>query len=331
MRFDADELPNLFAAAAVIDPVDEPDGTTPQRRLVQQQRTLYRSDDLTALAPVGTSGRLALPGVTLRLALTPSVLDGVLTRDATVLVGDRAMLTSAAGLVEADGNWWIPSSRTFYDIAADPAVELATARAHFFMPRRTVDPFGQTTTVTLEPAELFAGQSVDPLGNTVTATFDYRVLQPVSVVDANGNRSSVIHDALGLVAATALAGKDGQGIGDSLAGVDAGPDAGATSPGVRRSRRLRGDAARRGHPPPPLRPRPLRPRRRPGGDDDAGPGAARSPAGRGDQPGADQRHPPRRPRPRRAGEGPRRGRRRRTARQCDDDRRRRRAPRSAAA
>ena len=37
---------------------------------------------------------------------------------------------------------------------------------------RTVDPFGQATTVTLEPAELFAGQSVDPLGNTVTATFD---------------------------------------------------------------------------------------------------------------------------------------------------------------
>ncbi len=54
----------------------------------------------------------------------------------------------------------------------------------------------------------------------MTATFDYRVLQPVSVVDANGNRSSVIHDALGLVAATALAGKDGEGIGDSLAGVD---------------------------------------------------------------------------------------------------------------
>ncbi len=71
-------------------------------------------------APVGASGRLALPGVSLRLALTPSVLDGVLARDAAVLVRRPGVLTSTAGLVEADGDWWIPSSRTFYDIGGRP-------------------------------------------------------------------------------------------------------------------------------------------------------------------------------------------------------------------
>ncbi len=55
----------------------------------------------------------------------------------------------------------------------------------------------------------------DALENTVAAANDYRVLQPKRITDPDGNQTEARFDALGMVAGTAVMGKNGQG--DSFA------------------------------------------------------------------------------------------------------------------
>lgn len=63
--------------------------------------------------------------------------------------------------------------------------------------------------------------TTDAVGNTMGAELDYRVLAPRLLTDPNGNRSEVAFDALGLVAGTAVMGKSGENLGDSLQGFEA--------------------------------------------------------------------------------------------------------------
>jgi RHS repeat-associated protein len=55
------------------------------RRLIEHVRTLYRTDDLTHLLPLGTLQSMALPGETYRLAFTPGLLTQVYQRPLDVL------------------------------------------------------------------------------------------------------------------------------------------------------------------------------------------------------------------------------------------------------
>jgi RHS repeat-associated protein len=90
------------------------------------------------------------------------------------------------------------------------------AKAHFYLPERYTDPFGQITTITLDRYDLLPISSTDPLGNTVRVEeVDYRVLAPTRMLDINNNQSRVVFDTLGLPAATAVMGKDGNE-GDNL-------------------------------------------------------------------------------------------------------------------
>ncbi len=227
----------------------------PHRRLVNHLRTLYRHDDLSGPLPLGQTGALALPFETYQLAFTGGLLaqvyrrrrrDGItenlLTDPAAMLGTEGGYLRSqdykATGLfpgTDADDCWWIPSGQVFYSPgAADtPPPELAYARAHFFIPRRYRDPFGQTTTVTYDAHDILPVETREPLGGRVTAGErdaagnltvpgnDYRVLQPRLVMDPNRNRSVVAFDALGMVAGTAVVGKPEENRGDSLAGFEA--------------------------------------------------------------------------------------------------------------
>ena len=59
-------------------------------------------------------------------------------------------------------------------------------------------------------------QVTDAVGLTISAEHDYRVLQPRMVTDANANRRTVSFSPLGLVAATAVMGKEGEPAGDTL-------------------------------------------------------------------------------------------------------------------
>ncbi|MEV4704429.1 SpvB/TcaC N-terminal domain-containing protein [Actinoplanes sp. NPDC049316] len=218
-----------------------PDHISRQRRLVEAARTFYRADDLTTTLPFATVQPRAVLDQVYRLAFTPQLLAAAFVRrlpgrpDEELLPAPGVLLEGVGpdqgGYVPMDGGWWIPGGRGFFDPAADPAdpaataaQELATARAHFHLPRKVVDPFGHATVVTYDaPYDLLVTRSVDAVGNEVAAEHDYRVLLPRLVTDPNGNRTAAAFDALGLVVATALMGKATEQRGDLLGQVDPHP------------------------------------------------------------------------------------------------------------
>jgi RHS repeat-associated protein len=220
---------------------------SPCRRLVDRTRTLYRSDDLTTLLPLGQVQPLALHGESYALAFTPGLLTDVFQRPhagrpaepllpkfAAVLGGHagdqggycRSQTLKADGRFPAgdpDDHWWIPSGRSFFttDPADDAATEFDQARQHFFLSRRTRDPFGQDTAVDFDANDLLMVETRDALGNRVTVDVnDYRVLQPRLVSDPNRNQTAVAFDTLGMVVGTAVMGKPAPAPaeGDTLAG-----------------------------------------------------------------------------------------------------------------
>ena len=195
---------------------------TPTLRVVERTRTLYRRDDFNGMLALHSLQSLALPGVIYRLALTSSFVSRVLgarVTGATLQEGGYVQLPGS-------GDWWIPGERLFYSAgdADSPATELATARDHFFLARRSVDAFGAVTRVAYDGHDLLAVGTTDAVGNQTAALNDYRVLQPALVTDPNGNRTAVAFDALGMVAGIAAMGKPGEGLGDTLAGFDPDPD-----------------------------------------------------------------------------------------------------------
>jgi RHS repeat-associated protein len=158
-------------------------------------------------------------------------LSSQVLRNATLFpADDRHPFWTAS---DADDHWWIPAGRVYFhpDGHAAASQERDEAGKHFYLARRFDDPFGVSATIRYDVHDLLAWESEDALQNKVTvgergqdpeghATItngnDYRVLQPALVTDANGNRSAVAFDALGMVAGTALRGKRGETLGDSL-------------------------------------------------------------------------------------------------------------------
>ena len=194
-------------------------GPGPYRRLIQAARTLYRSDSLDRLLPLGNLDPLALPGEKYSLALTPGLIAQVYQ---SRLPQPHPILGADGGYVDLDGDgrWWVPSGFIFYSANAtdDTALELEHARRHFYMPRRFKDPFGNILLVTYDPHDLMPVETRDAGGNVMQAQLDYRVLQLRRVSDANGNRSEAAFDALGMLVGTAVMGKAGEQVGDSLDG-----------------------------------------------------------------------------------------------------------------
>jgi RHS repeat-associated protein len=209
-------------------PYEDVDGAgaksdAPWRRIVQKSRTRYRADKLDRLLPLGRLEALALPGESYKLAFTPGLIRDIYRRGKENLLPDpAAVLGDECGYVDlnGDGHWWIPSGRLFYapGAADDAAAELANAREHFFLPHRFADPFGNVTSVIYDRHDLEVVETRDPIGNTTKSQYDYRVLAPRLITDMNGNRSEAAFDALGMVAGTAVMGKEGQEEGDSLEG-----------------------------------------------------------------------------------------------------------------
>jgi RHS repeat-associated protein len=230
-----------------------------QRRLIEQIRTRYRRDDLNGPLPLGDLQALALPFESYKLAFTPGLLAQVYQRPLAVAPLPGApepenLLPSLADLLggqgadsggyvdlDGDGQWWIPSGQVFYSPEPNNTFtqELAFAREHFFLPHRHRDPFHSDALsterfVSYDDYDLLVIRTRDALGNLVSAEtqddagtsairIDYRVLQPYWMTDPNGNRAAVAFDALGMVVASAVMGKPGQGLGDQLEGFDADP------------------------------------------------------------------------------------------------------------
>ncbi|MFO8091152.1 MAG: SpvB/TcaC N-terminal domain-containing protein [Desulfatiglandaceae bacterium] len=200
------------------------------RRIIEQVRTFYRKDDLSALLPFGEADPLALPGESYQLAFTPGLLGQVFQRDEQPLLpDDPAAVLGGQGVgqggyvnLDQDGHWWIPSGRVFFhpgtnqdDPSATAAQELDEAIHHFYLPRKYTDPFGHGTLVEYQ-YDLLVSSTKNALENTVRAVNDCRVLQPAMVTDPNGNRSFAAFDALGLVVASAVSGKETEKLGDTI-------------------------------------------------------------------------------------------------------------------
>jgi Insecticide toxin TcdB middle/C-terminal region len=200
-------------AAAASEIVYEAQPTTgqTQKRLIEQLRTLYRKNHLSALLHVGKVESMALPGESYKLALTPGLLDIFQIRALRAEL--TPILTGSEGGyrdLDKNGRLWIPSGQAFYSPnPGDSALQgLAFSTAHFFLPHRFQDPFGNTTVVAYDAKyNLLLVSTRDAVGNETAAEPDYRVLQPKLITDPNGNRIEARFDALGMLAGTALHGK----------------------------------------------------------------------------------------------------------------------------
>lgn len=85
------------------------------------------------------------------------------------------------------------------------------------LPVVMLDPLGNATTMAYDhPYHLLPLHVTDAAGLTTSADYDYRILQPRMTTDANGNRRAVTFSPLGLVTGTAVMGKAGEQIGDTL-------------------------------------------------------------------------------------------------------------------
>lgn len=204
----------------------------PYRRLYSRTRTLYRPDDMGAVAgdprallALGALESVALRGATYKLAFTPGLISQSYRRGVPLLPTPANVLGSIAadggGYVDldGDGHWWLPSGREFH-IATPPSVpqERTEARKHFYLTRRFEDPFGSAGTVEYDPYDLLAVKTTDEMSNVVGAQNDYRLLAPAILTDPNGNRSMVSFDVRGFVTATAVTGKTTESVGDVLTG-----------------------------------------------------------------------------------------------------------------
>jgi RHS repeat-associated protein len=216
--------------------------SSPYRRLLSDRRTLYRSDDLSTLLGLGVMESMALPFQTFKLAFTPGLLSeiyqvgvpnqttanlaSILGTSGGYVLGDDLQSSGLFPSSDPEGYWWMPSIQTIYSPVPqnppDPFVQDATfAAANFYLPQVYCDPFGQYTRLTYDSYKLLLQQTQDALANTVLAQNDYRVMQPALITDPNGNQIAAAFDTLGLIAATAVMGKTGQNLGDSLSGFSA--------------------------------------------------------------------------------------------------------------
>ena len=114
-----------------------------------------------------------------------------------------------AGSASATG-YFVTTARQRYDCQSSPDGQgqgLLIA---------TRDALGSETTITYDSYALLPTHVTDPAGLTMHASYDYHVFQPLEMTDQNGNRSAFAFTPLGLLERTALLGKVGENIGDTL-------------------------------------------------------------------------------------------------------------------
>jgi len=194
------DAPLAFAALrqAVADaPRVEPEAAEPAQRLrlLSSQRSRFYADDLAGPLQLGECGTRALLFVSETAALTPAQIEAVFGPSEV----DDALLTTEGGYLFDEGLWWARSGRSVHD------------PARFFVAVQGLDPFGNATQIEHDATTHFVTRLEDPLGNVVTAEHDYRVLAPRRIVDPNGHASEAGFDIRGLVAWTAVMGRDGEG------------------------------------------------------------------------------------------------------------------------
>jgi hypothetical protein len=186
------------------------------KRRLKWSRTYYKAN-----ASANTTGEGRLPLCTIESLMLPyaqyqATFTTVMVEDLFKINNQQLVsiemleeagygrLKNERGEFEPENMWWIPSGQqTFYD-------------THFYLPHKSVDPFNNETVINYDDHFLLPSQTTDPIGNITAAQNDYYTLQPKQVTDPNSNRTKMVFDALGMVAGTAIMGKEGKNEGDNL-------------------------------------------------------------------------------------------------------------------
>lgn len=231
----ATDVRNAITSATKIDYEDTADRVNVQKRVIEQEQTLYWSNDQSAVLSLSQIESLALPCETYRQALTPGLVTQVYWNRV-----DRDILLGEGRYLDRDNVWWAPSGQVKYD--AD----------RFYLPNTFTDPFGSTYWVVYDDYSLLPRKTFDPHDNVtqsllnkdavrvalleasgeysgdevdeaeqehleLVAESSYRVLSPTVLIDPNDNWTAAEFDPLGMVIKGALMGKVTLGEGDTLA------------------------------------------------------------------------------------------------------------------
>ncbi|MCK4790245.1 MAG: hypothetical protein KAV87_41290 [Desulfobacteraceae bacterium] len=211
--FTVQEIRDSAYDAPAISYETEPDSSALQKRLIDASRVLYWEDDLSGSLALGAVGAHALPYESYQMALTPGLVehiyegrvdDRLLAEEGRYIRGRDIHISDDM----TDEAWWIPSGRQRFSVP------------DFYLPVESIDPFDNTFYMAYDDYRFLISETRDPLENVVSVINDYRTLQPWQVTEPNGNRSQVAFDALGMVAGTAIMGKAGEHLGDSLEGFE---------------------------------------------------------------------------------------------------------------
>lgn len=219
--FNLEELRDAQIAGSVeaIEYHQLPNRISPQKRLVEQVRMLYFDENLSDPLTFTHLNRLGLPYETYKIALTEELLTAILgDKLPSLRQDDEAYPTMLARVLGEGGYFPFPDEPGTWWIRSGIAGFAEDAAAHFYLPERYTDPFGNETTLHFDVYDLYLDSSTDPVGNTMQVVrFDFRVLAPLEMRDINDNQSEVVYDTLGIPAAVAVKGKGAEG--DNLENV----------------------------------------------------------------------------------------------------------------
>lgn len=208
-KISRDSLKSVLADGSIpIVDYHTPPISTPRLRLLSHTRNVYRDASLKPL-PFSDIGPMALPFESYALAFTSTTL--AQSELGARIKEDHLRQAGYRDDIFDDG-WWAPSGRLLY--TDELAEDLPRTADMFYMPVGAIDPFGNVSRVEYDDYLLFPQKMVDALGNETTYDYDYRLLTPWRVTDPNGNRTEFSFDIRGMVVATAVIGKNGEG--DSL-------------------------------------------------------------------------------------------------------------------
>ncbi len=215
--FTSSDVENAVQNAQSIDYENFHEPNQLQIRLIEHIRTLYYKNDLSGPLSLGNAESLALPYETYQKAFTNELLEKV--------YNSKISMNELTNILETEGSyiwmnnaWWFPSGKQdFAPLDASVEERQSYAFEHFYLPILLIDPFTNISRFTYDDNyKLLLLETRDSLDNIIRAEYDFRNIQPQMITDPNGNRSAVAFDQLGLVAGTALMGKEGNNEGDSL-------------------------------------------------------------------------------------------------------------------
>lgn len=202
--FTIDELLTAFNTAAAISYETAANNISPEKRLTEDLRAIYVSNDLVTPLALLQVDTMAFVYEQYKLAFTPSLLTHLFETRV-----DAQMLTDGK-YVQADSvNWWVLSGRNNYLQNGETVVDAAN---RFYLPVGVKDPFDNETMLTYDAYNLLIVQTEDAVhSKALVEMVDYRVLQPMKLKDINGNTSEVVTDELGMVIATSVYGNENDG------------------------------------------------------------------------------------------------------------------------